>query len=145
MVGPMVHGYGALCQCQRYAVKVTILMVTSVSNPDVMPWPMRSPHNPEVTICPCPIGKVTIFMVTSLGNLDVTSHLLHKKFCWMSGCHQMPLFDHTSWPDKWWFICSLCLHCVSPEVHDPWRYQTSTFVIKIASKNDTGFFSFSSW
>jgi len=32
--GP-TDGYGACTICQQYAAKVTVLMVTSVSNPDV--------------------------------------------------------------------------------------------------------------
>jgi len=33
--GPM-DGYGACAICQHYAAKVTVLLVMSVSNPDVM-------------------------------------------------------------------------------------------------------------
>jgi len=63
----------------------------SVSNPDVMPWPVTSSCNPEVTICPCPI---VIVMVMSSGNLDVTSHPLHQSSSWIfhhRGCYQIQL------------------------------------------------------
>jgi len=74
MAGPM-DGYGACAICQRYAVKVTILTVTSASNPDMMDCFVTSSTNPEVIVCPCPIVKVIVVMVMSSGNLDVMSHL----------------------------------------------------------------------
>ncbi len=60
------------------AVKFTIIMVESVSNPDVMHCSVTSLRNPEMTVCPCPIAKVTILTVMSLGNLDVTSLSIHQ-------------------------------------------------------------------
>jgi len=69
---PAIHQY--------YAAKVTVLMVTSVSNPDTQSCDVTSSGNPEVAVCPCPIVKVTIVMVTSSCNLDLMSCLWKLTF-----------------------------------------------------------------
>ncbi len=69
MAGPM-DGYGTCAIHQHYAAKITVLMVISVSNPDVT---VTSSCNPEVPSV-YSIVKVTIVMVMSSGNWDVMSH-----------------------------------------------------------------------
>jgi len=70
---------------QRSAAKSIVIMAESVSNPDVTHHFVTSLHNPEVTVCPCPIVKVNHDPVTSSGNPDVTSSAIYQVHAASSG------------------------------------------------------------